>query len=313
MKENILLIHQGALGDLILTLTCFRGINQEYNIDICCREHLIPLVRQTAFIHHAFSVDHPEFALLFTTLPRSPRGFIFKKYQYIILFSNSSVFHKNICAMTHGRVYHIPPRPDPLEKIHITDFLFQHLQPIFPYMSRPKGSFSKRAFSYQAYDRIFLHPGSGSPRKNWPLRNYIQIYELLLNHGHRPEWIIGPAENKMANELIRFGLEKDDIHLNNSLSELYRLLSQPNIFIGNDSGVSHLSAFIGNPVITIFGPSDPVRWHPIGGNVKIIKADTECQPCFEVERNNCVTCDCLNDISQKQILTFFNHFIINEI
>src|SRR5207302_7263558 len=68
-------------------------------------------------------------------------------------------------------------------------------------------------------------------------------------------WCAGPEE-----EL------EDAIHINN-LYDLACWLARARVYIGNDSGISHLAAAVGTPTIVLFGPTDPAVWAPLGSRV----------------------------------------------
>jgi ADP-heptose:LPS heptosyltransferase len=89
---------------------------------------------------------------------------------------------------------------------------------------------------------VLVHPGSGSPRKNWP-----HFSELLAR-------LSGSCA----------------IPRNLSLLELLSEIARARLFIGNDSGITHLAAYIGCPTIALFGPTDPRVWGPIGRRVRVI-------------------------------------------
>ncbi len=104
---------------------------------------------------------------------------------------------------------------------------------------------------------IVIHPFSGGKRKNWPL----SCYQALANRiDYGPvEWIAGPEEQlEVAN---RFG----------SLADLASWLAGARLYIGNDSGITHLAAAIGVPTLALFGPTDPERWAPRGDNIHILR------------------------------------------
>lgn len=302
-KKN-LLIHQGALGDLIVTLAAvFRTLNKK-DIVLACRSHLLPLIKKLNVVHYAFSIDDSQFTSLFTKNPDPGIKRLFEKYSRIILFSNSLILMENLKMLSSCPVYRIPPRPEPEQRIHVADFLTQNLKMIFsdisenPLCKAKKATKEKEHFS----KKILLHPGSGSTRKNWPLANFIEIYKKLGKKGLGSEWIVGPAENSLIPELKKAGIQDKEIFANLDLLGFVTKLEFSGLFIGNDSGLSHLSAFIGKPVITIFGPSDPVRWRPVGPNVKIVKPEIVCLPCFELNDNNCEGYECLKSITPEHVL-----------
>lgn len=96
-----------------------------------------------------------------------------------------------------------------------------------------------------------IHPFSGSPRKNWPLENFHEAARLLAPR-IEVKWCAGPGERL------------ETAHRFPRLAEFASFLAGAGVYIGNDSGPSHLAAAVGTPVIAMFGPSDPRIWAPRG-------------------------------------------------
>jgi ADP-heptose:LPS heptosyltransferase len=83
----------------------------------------------------------------------------------------------------------------------------------------------------------------------------------------------GPADNEIANYL-RARLEPFTplcIVKNWRLGKLAALMTKSSLYLGNDSGISHLAAACGTPTVALFGPTDPHIWAPLGPRVKIIR------------------------------------------
>jgi len=104
-----------------------------------------------------------------------------------------------------------------------------------------------------------IHPFSGSRKKCWPLERFEELARRL---GERMpvKWCAGP---------------EDDLPGAMRFEDLYQLacwLASARIYIGNDSGPSHLAAAAGTPVVALFGPSDPAVWAPRGPRVTIAAA-----------------------------------------
>ena len=109
-----------------------------------------------------------------------------------------------------------------------------------------------------------IHPGSGSPRKDWPLDRWAALCAQLPG----PLLIVGgEADSAGVAALARFGRTA----LDRPLSELAVALSRCRLFLGHDSGVSHLAAAVGTPCVLLFGPTDPAMWAPPGGHVRVIR------------------------------------------
>lgn len=110
-----------------------------------------------------------------------------------------------------------------------------------------------------------INPGSGSPEKNWPIEQFLELGRALGALGHRVAWIRGPAEASLPEE-ISPGQTID----RPSLKALAATLGQSRLYVGNDSGVSHLSAAVGGPTLALFGPTRASVWCPDGPRVRAV-------------------------------------------
>ena len=79
----------------------------------------------------------------------------------------------------------------------------------------------------------------------------------------------GPGDESILDP-IRHALPDAQFVPTLGLPEFAGLLNSAHVFIGNDSGPSHLAAAVGTPTVAIFGPTDPRTWGPVGENVRII-------------------------------------------
>ncbi len=304
MKEKYLIFHQGALGDFVLTFPALVRLKERATIDVCCQNHLGQLALSLGIADHSFPSESRRFASLFSDdIDPELRKFV-ANYNMIFLISFSSELENNIREITNVQVHRIPPRPPPQQQVHIAEYLLKHLDKIVPFkMTTPSLAdlFLTIPKYYDSSGKVLLHPGSGSSRKNWPLENFIRLNILLKKRGMFTTWVLGPAEHFMVNELKKRGLGDKEVHLIHDLLDFLDLLKHAAGFIGNDSGLSHLSAFLGIPVISIFGPSDPKRWRPIGPLVKVVRSEIDCQPCFETENANCESSECLYSILPERV------------
>jgi len=129
----------------------------------------------------------------------------------------------------------------------------------------------------QTSPRIALHPGSGSPRKNWSLEGWVEVVEELQQKFPGAEFVIisGEAEERSIGDCLAL-LDKAKVnwrHLEHlDLPTLASALQQCDLFLGHDSGISHLAAACGVPTALLFGPTDPKIWAPQNPGVKTIVA-----------------------------------------
>jgi ADP-heptose:LPS heptosyltransferase len=128
---------------------------------------------------------------------------------------------------------------------------------------------------------LAIHPGSGSPRKNWPHARFAALARTLSRE--RP-WLLveGPADRDAVAAL---GAASGDAVVARELPArvLGALLARAGLYVGNDSGVSHLAAAFGAPTLALFGPTDPAVWSPVGPRVKALRASDASLAALSVE------------------------------
>ena len=127
---------------------------------------------------------------------------------------------------------------------------------------------------------LAIHPGSGSPRKNWPAARFAALAERRA--GGKPFLLVeGPADaDATAPARARQGaVRARDL----PPRVLGAVLAHAGLYVGNDSGVSHLAAAWGAPVLALFGPTDPAQWAPIGPRVTVRRARDEKMESLELE------------------------------
>ncbi len=95
------------------------------------------------------------------------------------------------------------------------------------------------------------------------------------------------------------------------LSEVLALMKASSFFIGNDSGLTHLAAYMGVATVAVFGPSSPMRWTPMGDSVKLLRGTQDCLPCFEIAKDNCDDPQCLSGVSVNMVLDAVRGFMVD--
>ncbi len=116
---------------------------------------------------------------------------------------------------------------------------------------------------------LVVHPGAGGRRKVWPGERTAELVELLIEKSWRPMLLLGPAEDEYI-DWTASHLPSVPILREENLVTLAAVLSLVDLYIGFDSGVSHLAAAVGTRSLVIFGPTDPAVWRPLGDNVIVV-------------------------------------------
>jgi heptosyltransferase-3 len=123
-------------------------------------------------------------------------------------------------------------------------------------------------------DRLLvLAPGSGSPAKNWPLPRYYELARALTwEAGLKVVWLAGPAEKPLLPYLQGLAAAQGQVvWVQEPLERVARLLARTHVYLGGDSGMTHLAAAAGaRRVVALFGPTDPRVWAPWGEQVSVL-------------------------------------------
>jgi heptosyltransferase-2 len=119
---------------------------------------------------------------------------------------------------------------------------------------------------------VALHPGSGSETKNWPIEKWIELGDVLLASGVQLLVIAGEADVERTQKL-RVAWKGKPVRFaeNIPLPHLAAILENK-IFIGHDSGISHIAAAAGARCLLLFGWTDPAIWAPANENVTVVRA-----------------------------------------
>jgi ADP-heptose:LPS heptosyltransferase len=244
-----LLIRPGAIGDSILCLPALEHLRADYT-EVWVPSSIVPLIR---FADRVCSIASTGLDLL--GLPGiQPSPVLLERlrtFDSIVSWygANRDEFREAVRGLPFE---FFPALPAAGEGRHAADFFLESVggaPPAVPRISFP---------TQQRRDFAVIHPFSGSARKNWSLERFRELASRLP---WPVQWCAGPEEQ--LDGAVRF----DDLY------ELGSWLAGARLYVGNDSGITHLASAAGAPVIAIFGPTDPRIWAPRGEQVRIVSGD----------------------------------------
>lgn len=282
-QARFLILRGGAIGDFILTLPALQALRDRWPdayIELAGYPHIANLALAAGLVDHVESLDRADAARLFTWRPTfsEEQAAHLRSFDLIIsyLHDPDGVVKANLKAAGVKQVIYGSPL---VEEGHAIDHLMKPLETLAIYGEKPLPRLSlkpERGREWLAArglsgDVIAIHPGSGSPKKNWPADRFIELAGKLREAGQMYFMIFGEADVAVA-DLMRKKMP-GVIELSGcTLVELATVLSACRAFVGNDSGVTHIAAALGLTTIVMFGPSDADRWGPRGSHVRVIKA-----------------------------------------
>ncbi len=119
---------------------------------------------------------------------------------------------------------------------------------------------------------IIIHPGSGAVEKCWPVAKFIELAGRIKRQGRECKFILGEVElERWPREVISRLESAAKVIRPQSYLALLAELAGASAFVGNDSGPGHLAGIIGLPTLSLFGPSDPAVWRPLGPQVAVLR------------------------------------------
>ena len=126
---------------------------------------------------------------------------------------------------------------------------------------------------------ILIHPGAAFATKQWEPQKYAQLANQLAAQGYPVVFTIGPGETSVL-EAVRQDCARVVRFLDPlSIRRFSALASLCLLYIGNDTGTTHIAAAQGKRITVIFGSSDSNVWHPWGVPYRMLRSDLPCIPC----------------------------------
>ncbi len=153
----------------------------------------------------------------------------------------------------------------------------------------------------ETHPLVILHPGAGGRHKRWPAERFAALADRFAELGGSIAVTAGPADEEAVAALrsvVR--LAHPEILEGLALDELAGILAHAQLFVGNDSGVTHLAALLNIPTVALFGPFDPRYWAPIGPRVAVVDAGQSC-PHRDDPREGCRQCNVLASLEVETV------------
>jgi heptosyltransferase III len=307
----------GAIGDFILALPALAALRARFPgapLTVVGPAAALPLAAHLA--DTTLPADDPRLTPLFVPgagLPPEAHA------THAVIWAGAAAepLAANLRA-AGASVVHAPSRPPAERPRHVADYLIGTLAPLGiqaegPGAPRVRPSAAGRAaatafLAAQGEPRepgrwVALHLGSGSPRKNWPAAGFVAVAAALAGRGLRPLVVAGPAEGEAVEEAAgALAPWRPAVARDFPLDHLAALLDACAGYVGADSGITHLAAAAGVPVVAVFGPTDPALWAPRGPRVAIVRHPVPCQPCTWEAMWGCAHRACLTTLPPNAVL-----------
>lgn len=283
-SDSALVLFPGALGDCLCFLPTLAALRGKHVGRLCAvaQPALLDLVRLTDTT--AVSIQRREIADLFSTSPSiaAETTALFGGFGHVYSWTGfgDAHFAQRLARASGGQVdVHRFRGMRPGE--HAVDY-YARCVGLKPAPRDPSiiaddpQWFADGAARHglTAHGFVLMHPGSGAREKNW------EGFGAVAQHWrtHRREAVVvllGPAEMERPTVPIVDAISVAGL----SLPQVAALLRHCRLYLGNDSGISHLAGVVGAPGVVVFGSTDPAVWAPRGERLEILHAPERCARC----------------------------------
>jgi ADP-heptose:LPS heptosyltransferase len=310
-KPRIAILFPGALGDFICFLPTLHALAEEALVEIFAKTEFADIVAPEM---HLSALERYEINRLYvagTAFERQVQDF-FSAYDYVYSWMGGGVdvFASELGRLAPGRARVFAFR-GANSTMHQGDYYLSCLglspshSPVVKIPLRPEAIQWSDAYwdghGLKEKSVLVLAPGSGSRDKNWPAA-YFAAMARWWRERTRGDVIVllGPVEQERGG----FDRLADNCipARNLNLAQVAALLSRGALYVGNDSGMTHLAAAIGAPTVALFGPSDARRWTPRGPKVLLLRLGLDCSPCDSEALKSCAHRNCLAQLLPEQVI-----------
>jgi hypothetical protein len=299
-------VRPGALGDTIISLPAVRALRRAVGVggevDWVGYPRYLRVALNPLHASATYSVDRALFTGLFSDPVSPDLDRFLSSYDLVVLWCRDGAGHLRR-LMNRLRVPYIQSAPFPASgsKIHASERLLLCLErplndapndTINPELvlsreAQATGDGLLRTLGVQVGNFLAVHPGSGDFRKNWSPLNFSRVARLARESGLELLIIEGDADEEPVREMLGYMKHRPAILHEEDLQVVARVLSRAAVYVGNDSGISHLAAAAGALTIALFGPTDPRNWAPRGRSVHILPLSATAQWVWSTIQSVC--------------------------
>lgn len=298
---KILVIRGGAIGDFLLTLPAIQLLRDSLpdpHIEVLGYRNIVDVAVAFGIVDGAKSIEYGPMARFFV-----PKAELDTRLMYYIgefdlvlsyLFDPDDYFKDNIRRCGVETFIQGPHKvKDDRALGHAAVQLAKPLEGLAMFLENPAPAFDfakarprdVRPLLHHLHPRdpdpgrplIALHPGSGSPAKNWDPARWVDVCVQLRSSYPDAAFVVisGEAERERMAVIDRMLREAQLRHVNVqgvALEDVAHVLRRCDLFLGHDSGISHLAGACGVPSVVLFGPTVSEIWAPRNPQVEVVES-----------------------------------------
>lgn len=313
MQPSVLVVGPAWVGDMVMAQSLFMTLRRREPapaVDVIAPPWSLPLLERMPEVRHAIPLDvaHGELALQLRW--RTGRDLRTARYEQGIVLPRSAKAALPLLTariprrtgyrgeLRYGLLNDI--RPLDRDRLYRTVDRFvalglppDHALPApapEPRLEVPEGNGDRACEALgiepATADRpvLALCPGAEfGPAKRWPEAHFATLARERIDAGWRV-WLFGSGKDApITSQIAELAPGCEDLAGRTSLAQAIDLLASSTAVVSNDSGLMHVAAATGRPLVALYGSSDPGYTPPLSGRARIVYHDLWCSPCFERE------------------------------
>ena len=285
--KNALLFRLGGLGDLLVALPAISLIRKTFPsscLTLVCREEYGALLQGARIVNRLIRGDSLTLLPLFSSsaAPATELTEWLRGYDLVMGWMHGEkkdALEKGLAAASipgEVSIFYYPAQSseqisrfffhqtsEALIKRQPSSFTFEECAQLPPTPLKMEGG--RRIKEKPEGKFVIIHPGSGSEKKRWPLQRFLEIGERLGQKGIKGAVVTGEGELRITALIEKTSLPPGWSWLHSpSLHTLSGLLQETDLYLGNDSGITHLAAVCGTEIVALFREEFVPAWLPYG-------------------------------------------------
>lgn len=304
-KKGALVIHPGALGDVLLARPALHALRDQFpnhEIALLSANAVGSLLCDSGEVDRTFPLEKMYLSQLFAGYGSIGDAFRSWLTQCQVgvgwLRDPEGTLTDSLRAAGVGSINLQSPCFSDLAAIHQADRYFEAIgmewigqefthSLILPAERARQGQRVLEAWNWNGRSPlVLLHPGSGSLHKCVEAWRLAKVIEWLIEAGTTPMLLEGPADERQVAQVRSALTVSVPVIRELSLSIVAGVLAHAALYVGHDSGMTHLAAALSIPAVACFGPTQASRWAPRGPMVSVISG----RPCVCAGWSNVETC-----------------------
>jgi len=292
--QSILVLHAGAIGDFLLALPAMVALHRRFpdaTFTLAANSRLTPVV-ENLLRFRSIEVDGAKLTGLFAPqgdLGRAAEAIGAVELAVLWVEDSDETIRDNLVRLGARKVVGGKGKPPAGSGVHAADFFLSTLKGlgcrkplVGPYLVVPAplreaadDFFLSHGIHVRKNRPVAVHPGSGSRAKNWPVDRFARLIEALRVESNVPVLLLKAyADAEVFAKLsAHVKLENYTVMENEPLDHIAGAIRECRLYIGNDSGISHLAGAIGKRSLIIFGPTDHRVWSPPNPNTTALAGE----------------------------------------